>query len=152
MALDKCPGVRPLGIGEIWRRAVAKCLMEVCGQEAMEACGSDQLCGGLAAGIEGAIHAMKALWKEFAEDDEPWGVLLVDARNGFNELNRYVILYAVRHFWPSGARFVFNCYKCFSHLVLRGGERLVSKEGVTQGDPLSMVAYALGLLPLVLNY
>ena len=56
--------------------------------------------------------------------------------------------------WPKGARFTFNCYKYWPQLVLqRSGEKLPyvlhSKEGVTQGDPLSMYTYPLALLPLV---
>ena len=58
MALDKCPGVRPVGIGEIWRRLFARCVLKVAGTEAKEACGSAQLCAGLEAGIEGAVHAV----------------------------------------------------------------------------------------------
>jgi hypothetical protein len=58
---------------------------------------------------------------------------------------------AVRHEWPSRARFVFNCYKHWAVLVLRGNDDhtlfICSKEGVTQGDPLSMFAY--GILPLI---
>ena len=61
-ALDKCPGVRPVGVGETWRRATAKILLLVAGAQAKEACGIDQLCAGLEAGIEGGIHAMQALW------------------------------------------------------------------------------------------
>ena len=53
VALDKCPGVRPLGIGEVWRRAIAKCVLAECGDDAKAACGSTQLCAGLEAGIEG---------------------------------------------------------------------------------------------------
>jgi hypothetical protein len=52
-----------------------------------------------------------------------------------------------------GARFVFNCYKHWATLVLRSnngtGAFLYSKEGVTQGDPLSMFAYGIGILPLI---
>ena len=57
MALDKCPGVRPIGIGEIWRRLLAKCVLKVAGGEAKAACGNAQLSAGLEAGIEGACHA-----------------------------------------------------------------------------------------------
>ena len=88
------------------------------------------------------------------KNEEDWGILLVDAANGFNALNRKAMLWNVRHLWPRGARFVFNCYKYCPQLVLqREGESLpyilLSREGVTQGDPLSMFVYALALLPLV---
>ena len=152
MALDKCPGVRPVGIGEIWRRLLAKCVLKVAGTEAKEECGSDQLCAGLEAGIDGAVHAVRAMWKA-TEDNEEWGFLLVDAANAFNAGNRTAILWTVRHLWPAGARFAFNCYRHWSHLMIRrddgyDGYWLTSEEGVTQGDPLSMVLYGIGMLPL----
>ena len=52
--------------------------------------------------------------------------------------------------WPRCARFLFNTYRGWSVLVVRGSsECLYSKEGVTQGDPLSMFMYAIGTLPLI---
>jgi hypothetical protein len=68
-------------------------------------------------------------------------------------LNRTAMLWAIRHEWPSGARFAFNCYRHWATLMIRGnngtGAVLFSKEGVTQGDPLAMVAYGIGLLPII---
>lgn len=61
VALDKCPGIRPTGIGEVWRRLLAKYLLSVAASEATEACGTDQLCAGLKSGIERAIHAMNVI-------------------------------------------------------------------------------------------
>ena len=85
-------------------------------------------------------------------DSDPRGLCLVDARNGFNELQRLAMLWTVRHRWAAGARFALNCYRHSALLVLRdpGNQAhfLLSKEGVTQGDPLSMVLYGLALLPL----
>ena len=52
IALDKCPGIRTVGIGETWRHLLAKCLMWVTGQEAKAACGTEQLARGVEAGIE----------------------------------------------------------------------------------------------------
>ena len=53
--------IRPVGVGETWRRLMEKCLLRVAGPEAKAACGMNQLTGGMEAGIEGAIHAMRVL-------------------------------------------------------------------------------------------
>ena len=152
VALDKQPGIRPIGIGETWRRLFAKCVLRVAGTEAEIQCGADQLCAGLKAGIDGAVHAMSALWEEL-RDEEEHGFLLVDARNAFNELNRTRMLWTVRHLWPSGARFTFNCYRHHTALFVRtlqGEANIIpSREGVTQGDPLAMIAYGIAILPLI---
>ena len=60
----------------------------------------------------------------------------------------------VRHEWPNGAQFTFNCYRHWSTLVVRdtgdgSGHFLHIKEGVTQGDPLTMIAYGIWVLPLI---
>ena len=64
------------------------------------------------------------------------------------------MLWAVHHEWPSGAQFNFNCYCHWSTLVVRdtgdgSGHFLHSKERMTQGDPLVMIAYGIGVLPLI---
>jgi hypothetical protein len=86
------------------------------------------------------------------EDEEATAALLVDATNGFNELSRKAMLWTVRHRWANGARFSFNCYRHSAQLILRRRGSpcaiLLSREGVTQGDPLSMVLYGLTLTPL----
>ena len=70
IALDKQPGIRPVGVGDNWRQMMAKCLLKVAGTEAKAACGMTQLSGGLEAGIEGAIYEMRVLWDEHkAEED-----------------------------------------------------------------------------------
>ena len=54
IALDKRPGVRPVGIGETLRRALAKLVMRAAGEQAKSTYGNLQLCAGLKADIEGA--------------------------------------------------------------------------------------------------
>ena len=49
---------------------MAKCLLRVAGTEAKAACGMTQLAGGLEAGIEGAIHAMRVLWEEHKKEED----------------------------------------------------------------------------------
>ena len=60
------------------------------------------------------------------------------------------MLLHVRKLWPRCARFAFNTYRDWPVLVMRGmSDYILSKEGVTQGDPLSMYVYAIGTLPLI---
>ena len=94
IALDKQPGIRPVGVGETWRQLIAKCVLKVAGPEAKSACGTTQLAGVHEAGIEGAIHAMRVLFEEHRKEED-WGFLLIDARNAFNEENRTAMLWAV---------------------------------------------------------
>ena len=51
VALDKRPGVRPVGIGETLCRALDKLVMRVAGDQAKKACGNLKLCAGLESGI-----------------------------------------------------------------------------------------------------
>ncbi len=174
VALDKQPRVRPVAIGEIWHRCIAKGNLAGLGANAKRACGSLQLCAGLEAGIKGALHAVRLcaetnglmlfcareidddLWELKMEEceDPPWTaeaegdqreecvdgpewLTLVDARNGFNKLSRYAMLWTARHRWLKGTRFAFNCYRHYARCLVRcpGGESsiLLSREGVTQG-------------------
>ena len=63
------------------------------------------------------------------------------------------MLQTIHHLWPPGAHFVYKCYHQWSSLVLWNGNGttsfLHSREGMTQGDPLDMVAYGIGILLLI---
>ena len=58
VALDKSPGVCPVGKGETLRRALAKLVMTAAGDQAKTVCVIFQLCAALKAGIEVATHAV----------------------------------------------------------------------------------------------
>ena len=62
------------------------------------------------------------------------------------------MLWTVRHRYPAGARFSFNCNSRWVHLLLRqpgyAPVVLLIREGVTQVDPLSMVLYRTTLVPM----
>ncbi len=91
LGLDKNLGVHPIGIVDTWCRVLAKCILLVAGPVATEACGVDQLCAGLSAGIDDAVHLMQHVW-DVSHASEGWGFLLIDAHNAFNELNRTTML------------------------------------------------------------
>ena len=89
-------GIRPIGIGEVHRRIIAKSVSEVLRHNIQKATGTLQTCFGIEAGIECAIHAMR----ETFEMETSEGMLLVDATNAFNNLNREAVLHNVRQVCP----------------------------------------------------
>jgi hypothetical protein len=46
IALDKCPGVKPTGVGEVLRRIISKAVLKVVTSDVQEAVGGIQLCIG----------------------------------------------------------------------------------------------------------
>ena len=148
IALNKNPGVRPIGVGEVLRRLLGKAMVVTTGIDVEELCGADQLCSGLKGGIEGAIHSVNRIFSE--SSSLGYGVLMVDAKNAFNSVNRVVGLWNARSLWPRCSRFLFNTYRGYSSLWVNGhADPLYSREGVTQGDPLSMCFYAVAVMPLI---
>ena len=89
IALDKCPGVRPIGVCESARRITSKAILTITKWDLQEMASSVQLCAGQVAGIEATIHAM------ISNNTE--AVLLVDASNAFNSLNRKAALLNMTH-------------------------------------------------------
>ena len=142
--LDKHPGVRPFGIGEVVRGIIGKAIMKLIKYDLQDAVGSLQLCAGQDAGCEAAVHAMNAMFiKESTE-----AIILVDASNAFNRLNRRATILNCDAICPSLTHILTNTYRGNSHLFV-DGQHLLSREGTTQGDPLAMVMYAIGTQPII---
>ena len=63
------------------------------------------------------------------------------------------MLWTLLHFWIAGAMFAINCYRNWAQLLLHqpGDAPLIIliREGVTQGNPLSVVIYGITLVPLI---
>ena len=144
MPLDKNPGVRPIRVGEVSRRIVGRAIMRIARQDLHYAAGSSQLCAGQIGGCEAAVHAIKQIFSSPSVD----GVLLVDATNAFYELNHQVTLCDVEAACPVLASILINTY-CQDAFLFTEGHTIFSSEGTTQGDPLAMVMYAIGTLPLI---
>ena len=143
--LDKRLGISSIGVGEVLRRIAGKTVMILLKKDVLQAAGSLQLCGGQVAGSEATIHAMHDVFN----DDNTEGILLIDAENAFNSINRKVMLHNLKLICPVIATYILNCYMYPARLFIIGGGELFSKEGTMQGDPTSMGAYALEILPLL---
>ena len=145
--LDKNPGLRPLGIGEVLRLLAGKVVVTHFRTEIVtSAVGSLQVCAGQEAGCESIIHAMQAIY----EDETCEAFLLVDAPNVFNSIDRNVFLHNVAIICPAIAVYVKNCYSLHSRNFIIGGNEISSCEGTTQGDPIAMAVYAIVIIPMIL--
>ena len=142
--LNKHPGVRPIGVCEVIRRILGKAILGVVADDVRSAAGPLQLCCGQDAGCEAAVHAMRAVFDE----DNTEGILLIDASNAFNNLNRRVALFNIQYTCPAIAKALINCYRGSSSLFIEG-RTLLSNEGTTQGDPLAMVMFGLATVPMI---
>ena len=146
---DKKPGCRPIGIGEVVRRIIGKCIMAVVKDDVRRAVGNLQVCAGQQAGGEAAVHAMREIY-EHADCE---AVLLVDAKNAFNTINRKTMLHNIGIKCPTLVMYAENTYNVPSDLYIESSTKvsdcndrvIKSKEGTTQGDPIAMAMYALGL-------
>ena len=77
--------------------------------------------------------------KDIFEEDNTEAVILVDASNEFNSLNRKT---ACKSFAQT-ATILINTYRESTQMLIQGGQELLSQEGRIQGDNLAMPFYAL---------
>ena len=127
------------------RRKIAECVTRVTKQDIIEASSLLQVCAGLKSGAEAAIHAMHGIF----DADNADAVLLIDASNAFNSLNRASALHNVAVLCPTLATYATNTYSAPARHFVTGGKELKSADGTTQGDPLAMNFYAISFEPLI---
>ena len=148
--LNKSPGeadvqVRPIGVGEVLRRIVGKVISWALNNDIQEAAGPLQVSTGLKGGAEAAIHAMKVIF----ENDSTDAVILVDAENAFNKMNRKEAIHNIRYLCPPLATILINTYRQPARLFISGGGEIASMEGTTQGDTLAMSFYGISMTPIL---
>ena len=97
--------------------------------------------------------------REIFGQDDCEAILLVDAKNAFNSMNRKTMLHNIKVKCPPLSTYVNNIYNEPSNLYIHnsgssGVKVIKSMEGTTQGDPVAMAMYALGLsvLQSVISY
>ena len=110
-----------------------------------EAAGPLQTATRLKNAAEAAIHSMQEIFANKQTDT----VILVDAKNTFNSLNRNVALHNIKIACPPFNTIIINIYRHSSKLIVFEAKDILSEEGKTQGDNLVMSFYALSLAPLL---
>ena len=116
-------------------------MLNIARPDVQDISGCLQLCGRQISRIEATVHAVRTAFESEA-------VLLVDASNAFNFLNRQVALHNIRRLCPLLATILINTYRAPTELIV-DGDTILSQEGTTQGDPLAIPMYALATIPLI---
>ena len=104
-----------------------------------------QLCVGQHVGCEAAVHALSSMFSE----DNSNGILLVDADNVFNQINRNIMLHNIQIICLIIATYVINSYSREARHFITDSEEITSAEDPTQCDPTAKPIYALGSLLLL---
>lgn len=124
----------------IIRKAIATALSN----DIQGAAGPLQVCTGQLSGCEAAVHAMHQVFQSPSTE----GMILVDACNAFNSMNRETALQNILHLCPPLAKTLINTYQDNVQLFI-DGDTLLLQEGTTQGDTLTVAMYAVAITPLI---
>ena len=100
--LDKKPGVRPNGVGEVLQRIAGKAVMMLFKNDLTHVTGALQLSAWQDARVEAVLHVLPYIFSEENTDV----VLLIDAENSFSSINRKVMHEAMHE---------GNAWNCYVH-------------------------------------
>ena len=106
------------------------------GVEIQQSAGSLQLCAGQPSGCEAAILTLRHIF----DDVTSLAALLINDSNALNNLNCQLALVNISTLCPAFSCILINTYHNDAKLFV-GGETLLSQEGTTQGDSLTMAMY-----------
>jgi len=138
-------GIRPIAVGSVLRRVVAKCDTTFASQELKDTLAPRQLGVGVSGGAEAAVHAARRFVKSMDTDEI---LIKLDFKNAFNTLRRDAILQSVYDQVPEIYNFCHLAYGQPSHLNFKG-VTITSEEGCQQGDPLGPLLFSITINPIL---
>ncbi|KAJ9461710.1 Retrotransposable element SLACS 132 kDa protein [Diplonema papillatum] len=149
IALNKKDGdVRPIAVGEVWRRLAAKCACAAVKKEAEKILVKDSQVGvAVQGGLEAAVQAVRG-YSERNLGRSGKVILKVDLKNAFNSVHRDAMIRETKANLPELLPWVEWCYAGKSNLFMRG-KVLKSEEGAQQGDPMGPLLFSLAIAPIV---
>ena len=109
-----------------------------------EATGSLHTTTGLKAVAEAATNAMQTIVKDPLTER----VILVDASNAFNSLNREVTLHNIKITCSFFTYILINTYQTSSRMIIMRGAEIQPSGGTTQSDNLAMSFYAIATIQI----
>jgi hypothetical protein len=132
--LKKDGSLRPIAVGEVFRRLVSKCCTRAVTAQAASYLSPLQLGVGVSHGAEAVLHAInRSLDYSFTSSDTV--LALVDFQNAFNQVNRNKFLEIVYERFPQ--IFAWNQYTYgVKASIFSGSDMFMANAGVQQGDSL----------------
>jgi len=118
-------GIRPVGVSECLRRIIGKTITGLLKEDIVCAVGTLQTCAGLESGIEAILAVKKGYKKENSEC-----LLLVDADNAFNKLNRKISLENMKRLCPPMYTYLHNSYNIPTRLYLQNEDHILSQADI----------------------
>ena len=146
----KSNDVRPIAIGEVFRRITAKTICMQKREDFSAFFAPIQNGVAIKGGSELLIHQIQVI----LESHPDWLVLKTDVSNAFNCINRSHLLKEVHKAFPDLYNHSFCMYGRSSSLVYSmKSESIIiqSEEGVHQGDPLGPALFALGIHQILVD-
>ncbi|XP_055328074.1 uncharacterized protein LOC129581172 isoform X3 [Paramacrobiotus metropolitanus] len=135
-------GLRPVAVGNVYSRIVAKAVGIRILPVTSEILQPHQLGSGVKKGVEGITHATRNFLLKYSNGVK--ALLKIDFKKGFNCVSREEVLRIVADVIPEYYAFIKMCYSSYSSLFL--GETVIfSQSGVQQGDPFGPVLFCLVL-------
>ena len=142
-------GIRPIAVGEVLRRLVAKCFCNTFEKEVSSYLWPRQI--GVAAPLGAEVGSQTVRqWCERNQATAGKILFVADFENAFNTIDREQFLRQVRHRLPGLSRWAEWCYGGPSKLFF-DGTVINSEVGVQQGDPLGPLFFSYALQPLLLE-
>ncbi|KAL1448203.1 hypothetical protein WDU94_012273 [Cyamophila willieti] len=139
-------GVRPIAVGSVVRRLVAKLSCFSVKEEMAALFLPHQLGFGTKLGCEAAIHAARAYVSDPSHEDQV--LLKIDFQNAFNSVERDVMLLRIREMAPSLYPFLSQCYRQSSNLFF-DDKIILSQVGAQQGHPAGSLLFSLSIHHIV---
>ena len=137
--LDKSPGVRPIGIGDVVRRIIGRATVSMLKPDLINRTAPLQTCAGVAGGVEASIHAVRKMW----EDPNVEGILLIDASNAFNAMNRKTALKNLDYTCPELATYLRNLYGTEAELFVANSNHTIFQKRAPHREAQHLMLFML---------
>ncbi|OXA61805.1 RFX-like transcription factor daf-19 [Folsomia candida] len=153
--LKKTGGIRPVAVGNVWRRLLAKIVVNRITPNLVEYLSPHQLGVGVKGGAEAGAHAARIFFN--ASHHTPQAFLKMDftpierrlflKMDAFNEIRRDVLLNIIREKYPEYFPFIAQCHS--PSTLFYGTTAIPSLRGCQQGDPLGPALFSLVVHPIL---